>query len=557
MRYFDKQHYLMQAQYIRQCIMNGEPHGLKEIIVDNFAGGGGASTGIEIATGYSVYAAINHDPEAIRMHMANHPDTKHYCESVWDVNPLEICNGNPVGLAWFSPDCKHFSKAKGGKPKDKNIRGLAWVALRWAGLVRPRVLMLENVEEFRTWGPLNRRHHPIKKKKGATFNRFVKQLEALGYAVEFRELTAADYGAPTRRKRLFMIARCDGLPIKWPEPAYGPRDSIEVAKGLRKPYIPASDIIDWSIPCPSIFGRKRPLAENTMRRIAKGLKKFVFENPEPFLVQVEAERMEPVRAPYIMCNNANNVGGDINNPVPTITTGNRNFLISPTLIQYHTETADEIRGQDLTEPIMTIDGANRYGLVSAFIHKYFGGSVIGAECTKPLPIITATDHNSLCAVHIIQAQGQSIGTDIREPLNTMTGVNHMGEVMAFLVKYYGTCTGQEVTQLLDTVTCHGRFGLVEIQGALFQIVDIGLRMLQPHELYAAQGFPGDYIIDRDVNGRKISKTEQVQKCGNSVCPPIPAALVSANLPELCKAERLPICRPDRMLQETSGQLRFA
>lgn len=312
MRYFDKQHYLMQAQYIRQCIMNGEPHGLKEIIVDNFAGGGGASTGIEIATGYSVYAAINHDPEAIRMHMANHPNTKHYCESV-----------------------------------------------------------------------------------------------------------------------------------------------------------------------------------------------------------------------------------------------------SPTLIQYHTETADEIRGQDLTEPIMTIDGANRYGLVSAFIHKYFGGSVIGAECTKPLPTITATDHNSLCAVHIIQAQGQSIGTDIREPLNTMTGVNHMGEVMAFLVKYYGTCTGQDVTQPLDTVTSHGRFGLVEIQGALFQIVDIGLRMLQPHELYAAQGFPGDYIIDRDVNGRKISKTEQVQKCGNSVCPPIPAALVSANLPELCKAERLPICRPDRMLQETGGQLRFA
>lgn len=259
---------------------------MKEIIVDNFAGGGGASTGIEMATGYSVDIAINHDPDAIRMHMANHPSTKHYCESVWDVDPIKVCKGRPVGLAWFSPDCKHFSKAKGGKPKDKNIRGLAWVALRWAGKVRPRVIMLENVEEFKTWGPLNRGHRPIKAKQGTTYKKFLSQLKDLGYEVETRELVAADYGAPTTRKRFFMIARCDGKKIVWPEPTHAPRDSIKVAAGEKEPYVSAADIIDWSIPCPSIFERKKPLAENTMRRIARGLQKYVFDNPEPFIIQV-------------------------------------------------------------------------------------------------------------------------------------------------------------------------------------------------------------------------------------------------------------------------------
>lgn len=260
-----------------------------ELIVDNFAGGGGASTGIELATGYSVDIAINHDPEAIKMHKANHPYTKHYCENVWAVDPIKVCNGHPVGLAWFSPDCKHFSKAKGGKPKDKNIRGLAWVALRWAGLVRPRVIMLENVEEFKTWGPLNRRHHPIKRKQGKTFERFVQQLTDLGYEVQFKELVAADYGAPTMRKRFFMIARCDGKPIVWPEPTHGPADSEEVKKGLLKPYVGAYTQLDFSLPCPSIFDTSeeikekygiravRPLAPKTMERIARGLKNLYWK----------------------------------------------------------------------------------------------------------------------------------------------------------------------------------------------------------------------------------------------------------------------------------------
>lgn len=270
-----------------------------ELIVDNFAGGGGASTGIELATGYSVDIAINHDPKAIKMHKANHPNTKHYCENVWAVDPVKACNGHPVGLAWFSPDCKHFSKAKGGKPKDKNIRGLAWVALRWAGLVRPRVIMLENVEEFKTWGPLNRRHHPIKEKQGKTFERFVQQLQDLGYEVEFRELIAADYGAPTMRKRFFMIARCDGKTIVWPEPTHGPADSEAVKAGLLKPYVGAYTQIDFSRPCPSIFDTSeeikekygiravRPLAKKTMERIARGLKKFVLDNPELLKKKIE------------------------------------------------------------------------------------------------------------------------------------------------------------------------------------------------------------------------------------------------------------------------------
>lgn len=288
-----------------------------ELIVDNFAGGGGASTGIEMATGYSVDIAINHDPEAIKMHKANHPNTRHYCEDVWQVDPIEACKGHPVGLAWFSPDCKHFSKAKGGKPKDKFIRGLAWVACRWAGLVRPRVIMLENVEEFKTWGPLNRGHHPIKNKQGKTFERFVQQLTDLGYEVQFEELVAADYGAPTMRKRFFMIARCDGKQIVWPEPTHAPADSEAVKAGLLKPYVGAYTQIDFSRPCPSIFDTSeeikekygiravRPLAPKTMERIARGLKKFVIDNPEPFIIQ---------------CNH----GGerrpnDIREPMPTIT----------------------------------------------------------------------------------------------------------------------------------------------------------------------------------------------------------------------------------------------
>lgn len=471
-----------------------------ELIVDSFAGGGGASTGIEIATGGSPDIAINHDPEAIRMHKANHPYAEHYCEDVWQVDPVAACKGHPVGLAWFSPDCKHFSKAKGGKPKDKNIRGLAWVACRWAGLVRPRVIMLENVEEFKTWGPLNRRHHPIKAKQGVTFQKFVQQLTDLGYEVQFRELVAADYGAPTMRKRFFMIARCDGKPIVWPEPTHGPEDSAAVKQGVLKPYVGAYTQLDFSLPCPSIFDTSeeikkkygiravRPLAKKTMDRIARGVKKFVLDNPVPFIIKDES-----------------------------------NDIKMPILIQYHSETTkDEVHGQGIEDPIMTVDSSNRYGLVTSFISKFYKSGT---------------------------------GQDAREPLHTITaGDGHFGEVRAFLTKYYRSGTGQSVKDPLDTITAQDRFGLVTIYGTEYQIVDIGLRMLEPKELYGCQGFPEDYIIDRDYTGKTYPRSEQVRRCGNAVCPPLPAALVKANLPEMCRMQRMPNMT---IKEEDAGQLKFA
>lgn len=596
--------------------------------MDNFAGGGGASTGIELATGYSVDIAINHDPEAIKMHKANHPNTKHYCENVWTVDPVKACKGHPVGLAWFSPDCKHFSKAKGGKPKDKNIRGLAWVALRWAGLVRPRVIMLENVEEFKTWGPLNRGHHPIRAKQGKTFEKFIQQLTDLGYEVQFKELVAADYGAPTMRKRFFMIARCDGKPIVWPEPTHAPADSEEVKKGLLKPYVGAYTQLDFSLPCPSIFDTSeeikekygiravRPLAQKTMDRIARGLKKFVLDNPEPFIIQCNhggerrpndirepmptitgkhgygivepymvqigqtgftKDRSKDVReplttivsknehclvevktAPFMGTNTTNHPGGSCEEPIHTITTGNQQCLISPTLIQYHSETSkDEVRGQEITDPIMTVDSSNRYGLVTSFLHKYYDGGYKGAgeSMEKPLPTVTSWDHNSVVTANLIQMNNHCDGRDVRDPIPTITaGDGHFGEVRAFLIKYYGDATGQDIEQPLDTVTTKDRFGLVTIEGVDYQIVDIGLRMLEPKELYGCQGFPADYIIDHDYTGKTYPRSEQVRRCGNAVCPPIPAALVKANLPELCVAERMPNMQIEA---DQTGQLRFA
>ena len=341
-----------------------------ELLVDNFAGGGGASTGMELATGYSVDIAINHDPQAVRMHKANHPFTKHYCESVWDVDPVKVCAGRPVGLAWFSPDCKHFSKAKGGKPKDKSIRGLAWVALRWAGLVRPRVIMLENVEEFKTWGPLNRRHHPIKSKQGVTFRKFVKQLENLGYQVEFNELVAADYGAPTIRKRFFMIARCDGKPIVWPEPTHAPRESIKVKKGILKPYVGAFTQIDFSLPCPSIFDTAeeikekygiravRPLAPKTMERIARGLKKFVIDNEEPFIVQVNHSGSD-----WNYCKS-------MNDPLPVITAKHGFGIVEPYMVQIGQTGFAADRSKDIREPLTTIVSKNEHCLISPTLIQY-------------------------------------------------------------------------------------------------------------------------------------------------------------------------------------------
>lgn len=435
-------------------------------------------------------------------------------------------------------------------------------------------------------GPLNRRHRPIKSKQGITFQKFVSQLKELGYAVEYRELVAADYGAPTMRKRFFLIARCDGKAIVWPEPTHAPADSPDVLlTGTKKPYAGAYTQIDFTLPCPSIFDTAeeikekygiravRPLAPKTMNRIARGLKKFVIDNPYPFIVDMEdgvaqpymvqigqtgfAEDrsksvteplttivsknehclVEPILAPCVMCNNENNIGASVESPLPTITTGNRNFLVAPALIQYHSETASsEVRGQGIEAPIMTVDASNRYGLVASFLHKYYDGGYKGSgnDVSEPLPTVTAVDHNSLCAATLIQMNNHCDGRDIKKPIPTITaGDGHFGEVRAFLIKYYGQGTGQDIKEPLDTVTAQDRFGLVTVNGVDYRIVDIGLRMLEPKELYGCQGFPEDYIIDRDYEQKKYPRSEQVRRCGNAVCPPIPAALVQANLPELC------------------------
>lgn len=534
----------------------------KEIIVDNFAGGGGASTGIELAIGHSVDIAINHDPAAIAMHKANHPNTEHYCESVWEVDPREVTRGRPVALCWLSPDCKHFSKAKGGKPVEKKIRGLAWVAVRWAATVKPRVIMLENVEEFKTWGPLIPKLDPktgrmLKivhgdddeddrivvsepgevvptelrclipdpKRKGITFKAFVNALKRQGYKVEWRELRACDYGAPTTRKRLSLIARRDGRPIVWPEPTHGHPDSPEVKSGKLKPWRTAAEIIDWSLPCPSIFERKKPLVENTMRRIARGIQKFVINNPQPFIVQVNFSGSK-----HHYCRS-------IDEPLSTITSKNGWGLVTPFLAQYHSETIhSHVRGQEVDRPILTIDTNPRYALVAAFLAKHYGGNYTGPESGigDPIPTVTTVDHNALVTSHLVKLRGTNIGHPATEPLHTITaGGMHLGEVRAFLLKYYGSDNGQSCNEPLHTVTTKDKFGLVTIQGQEYQIVDIGMRMLEPHELFAAQVFPRDYIIDRDFEGKRYPKAAQVARCGNAVPPPFAEHLVRANLPEIC------------------------
>lgn len=512
-----------------------------EIIVDNFAGGGGASTGIELAAGRPVTIAINHDPDAILMHKTNHPYTAHYQASVWDIDPREVCQGRPVGLAWFSPDCKHFSKAKGGKPVDKNIRGLAWIVLRWAGTVAPRVIMLENVEEFQTWGPV-RLGRPIKSKAGQTFRRFIEQLKALGYVVEWRELVAADYGAPTTRKRFFLIARRDGRPIVWPEPTHAPADSPEVKAGKKLPWRSAAEIIDWSLPCPSIFDTRkeimekyglsaqRPLRPNTMRRIMRGVDKFSIKASEPFLVVV------------------NHAGGfrgqDVHEPIQTITAKHGYGVAAPVMIQYHTEQSEKVRGQGVTEPIMTIDASNRYGLAAASLVKYYGNDQHGQKISGPLHTVTAKDHEGLTIAHMVKMKGTNLGGSMLEPVQTITaGGGHFGVVTTTVVKAESDADLQhwpEIRELLNTY-CGYDLGsedviLFQIDGTSYFMADIGLRMLTPRELYSANGFPPDYIIDRDYKGNSYGKSKQVARCGNAVPPPFAAALVRANLPEWCGAE---------------------
>lgn len=537
------------------------------LIVDNFAGGGGASTGIEMAIGRSVDIAINHDPAAIAMHKVNHPKTKHYCESVFDVDPQEAAAGRPVDLCWLSPDCTHFSKAKGSKPVSKLIRGLGWVAIRWAQL-GAKVMFLENVEEYQTWGPLvadeEGNHFPCPNRKGENFNAFVAILstgiaadhpalaeccevlgitdptpliKGLGYKVEWKELRACDYGAPTIRKRLFMVARRDGRPIVWPKPTHGKPDSKEVKAGLLQPYRTAAECIDWSIPCPSIFGRKKPLAEATLRRIAKGLVRYVIEAEKPFIVE---SQFTPFITEHANASNQRNMPAD--EPLRTICAqvkGGHFAVVAPVIARQFGKSI----GHRADEPSATITagGGGKSQLVAAFLAKHYGGNYTGpgADVTDPLPTVTSVDHNALVTSHLVKLRGTcQDGQPVTEPMPTVTaGGNHVGEVRAFLLKYYGTDQDPNLSEPLHTITTKDRFGLVTVNGVDHVIVDIGMRMLQPHELFKAQGFPDDYIIDRDESGKAMTKTAQVGRCGNSVPPPLAEALVRANLPELCKEQQ--------------------
>lgn len=578
-----------------------------ELIIDNFAGGGGTSTGLEAAFGRPVDIAINHNAEALAMHAANHPHTRHLCESVWDVDPIEVTQNQPVGLVWLSPDCKHFSKAKGGKPVEKKIRGLAWVALRWIAKCKPRAMILENVEEFKTWGPLivdaDGSARPDPAKKGKTFDSFIRQIKAHGYSVEWEELRACDYGTPTIRKRFFMVARRDGLPIvARPPVTHAAPTSKEAKSGKLLPWCTAAECIDWSIPCPSIFERKKPLADATLRRIAKGVMRYVVESGDPFIVGLA---------------HAEHVGGGggdrshgIDEPVRTIHAGGGNHaIVVPTLVQtgYGEREGQAPRALDIGKPLGTVvSGAAKHAVVSAFLAKHYTG-VVGSDLRDALGTVTSTDHHSLvtaalvgvgaragqsrprgmdeptatiCAkydtalvaahlVHMGHGEGKDgkkrfshgvrdvgvplntvaasgmpaaivtshlminttghSGAAINDPLPTVTTGGHHAEVRAFLLSYYSTDQDPKIGGPLPTATTKDRFGLVTIHGQDYQIVDIGLRMLTPRELFKAQGFPDSYIIgDDESQGLKLTKSAQVRMCGNSVCPPLAEALARAN-----------------------------
>ncbi|WP_370607535.1 DNA cytosine methyltransferase [Citrobacter meridianamericanus] len=622
---------------------------MREIIVDNFAGGGGASTGIEMAIGRSVDIAINHDENAVAMHTTNHPDTLHYCESVYEVRPKVATAGRPVALAWFSPDCRHFSKAKGAKPVEKANRGLAWVVLRWGLDVEPRVMKLENVEEFKTWGPLLAGEmRPDPARAGETFAAFIGMLttgipanhpaleecceflnisldsedaarlvKGLGYVVEYRELRACDYGAPTIRKRFFMVMRRDGEPIVWPEPTHGDPKSPAVQAGRLAPWRTAAECIDWSIPAPSIFGRKKPLAENTLKRIARGIQRFVIESVSPFIVkcnhtstktsydcfrgQALGEPLQTITkthgyalaVPHLTKFRTGATGQPVTEPVPTVTAGTskrpggnghalgiveaaiapfvgRQFgasvghradepsatitaggggksqLVTPTLIQmgYGERPGQDPRVLRLDNPLGTVTaGGNKFATVSAFLAKHYGGNYTGpgVSMDEPAHSVTTVDHHAIVASHLVKLRGTCRdGQPTSEPMPTVTaGGLHVGEVKTTLaVDEYDEHRAQQALAFLRKYCGEDCDGLVTIDGITYRIVDIGMRMLQPHELYRAQGFPEWYIIDQDYRGKKYAKDKQVARCGNAVPPPFAEALVRANLPELCQQKQI-------------------
>lgn len=621
---------------------------MREIIVDSFAGGGGASTGIEMAFGVSPDIAINHDAVALSMHAANHPATRHLPHSIWKVDPYAVCDGRPVGLLWASPDCKHFSKAKGGKPVEKSIRDLAWVVVRWARQVSPRIIILENVEEFSTWGPLAADGRPCPDRKGATFRKWVGELRRLGYKVEYRELRACDYGAPTIRKRLFLIARRDGEPIVWPKPTHGAPTSDGVKTGKLLPWRTAAEIIDWSLPCPSIFDTSaeimakyglravRPLQPATMARIAKGIKRYVLDAAKPFIIQTgygeragQAPRVPDVDSPLgtVVAGGVKHAavqpfvmpithtrdperGQAINDPLCTITAAHRgeqalvapfvtgvggrmgqteprgadqpaqtltakadSVIVAPVLSAYYGKgTGEDGRAADVADPVKTVTTENRHAviaphlmtmrnagkpfngadepthtitsggahlhLVAAFLAQHnidsrTGEGNPGRPVDAPVStVLQSGSHQGLVAANLLRQFGTGVGSSLDEPARTVMadGAGKTQLSAAFISKYYGTGEGQAASDSVHTVTTKDRMGVVTvmIDGEPYAITDIGMRMLTPRELFRAQGFPETYIIDRGVAGEAITKTEQVSKCGNSVCPPMAAALVAAN-----------------------------
>lgn len=567
----------------------------RKLVVDNFAGGGGASTGIELALGFPVDVAVNHDADAIAMHKVNHPYTRHFQEDVFSIDPVSVTGGREVGIAWFSPDCKHFSRAKGGKPVDKKIRGLSWVILKWAmSSVAPEVIFMENVPEIKTWGPLieeNGQMKPDPMRGGETFKGFIAMLTngiekeqpafseaceflkidpdsedgdllatGLGYKVAWKEMKACDYGAPTIRNRFYLIARRDGQPIVFPEPTHG--------KG-RKPYRTAAECIDWSLPCPSIFGRKKELAENTLRRIARGLDKFVIKNPQPFIMQMNYENSPqdinkplstqtavnkhyvavPKVHPYIMSNNTNNACHAAGEPLPTVTTGNRNFLCAPSLVQYHSEQGKgEVRGQEIGKPIMTIDGSPRYAMSACYLTKYFSGArQAGASLAEPAPTVTAIDHSALAAANLLHYYG---GADhasrVNNPLPTVTTLPRHYVVKTYLQKMdaaqdFGNweCVRELLNKYAGYSIAADEILIMEIDGKWYFISDIGMRMLKARELMLAQGFPPDYIIDIESHiGKRYSEAKQIARMGNAVCPPVAEALVRANCADIAYKQEI-------------------
>lgn len=551
-----------------------------EAIIDSFAGGGGASCGIHMATGRHPDVAINHDKDAIRMHAANHPETVHLNENIYQVDPDDLRRKyGAIGLLWASPDCKHFSKAKGGKPVSKNIRGLAWTVCNFAERASPRVIALENVEEFEDWGPLTEDDKPCQVRRGETFKAWVRKLKRLGYRVQWRVLRACDYGAPTIRKRLFVIARRDDEPIVWPEPTHGAPNDIDVMAGKKLPWRTAADIIDWSLPMPSIFMTKeqaqayfeetgirvvRPLAENTMARIARGTYRYVIKSANPFIVTLnhggEWQRGwgldEPFRtvtaardahaliSPVISHAQHGGANRAADAPLHTITASlkDQNQIIAPALMKFRADSA----GAPVEAPCPTVTansyikrpgGASPLGVCAAFLAQHNAGpNMVGAtgrDARVPLSTVTTTgSQQAVAGVHMINMKGSKRSArPADEPLSTITAHTvHAGIVAGFLQKYYGTDQDPRLDEPLHTVTTKDRFSLVTVtlDGEPYVIVDIGMRMLTPRELFSAQGFPADYIIDQDATGRPFTKSTQTRCAGNSVCPPLAAALVKAN-----------------------------